>query len=194
MSLIKTASYAARAFAVSAIPALVLVQGCGREVSDEAVPVTVEPSLTAATIGPGDPGWVDEARILAAAEAEPGSWLAHGQTYEELRFSTLTDINRETIGQLGLAWFKDLNNRHRMQATPLVIDGVMYFTDPWSVVYALNAASGEEIWRFDPETDRRSMRYACCGGAVSRGLAAYKGRLFSRDLRRPSRGHRSSDR
>ena len=178
MSLRKTASWAARMFATGAIPALVLVQGCGREVSDEAVPVALEPSLTAPTINAGDPGWVDEARILAAAEAEPGSWLAHGQTYEELRFSTLTDVNRETVGQLGIAWYKDLNNRHRMQATPLVIDGVMYFTDPWSVVYALNAATGEQIWRFDPETDRRSMRYACCGGAVSRGLAAYKGRLY----------------
>ena len=48
-------------------------------------------------------GWVDEARVLAAAEAEPGSWLAHGQTYEELRFSTLTQINRDN-GRASLDW------------------------------------------------------------------------------------------
>ena len=124
------------------------------------------------------PGWVDEARIIAAGEAEPGSWLAHGQTYDELRFSTLTDINRDTVGTLGLAWVKNLDNPFRQQSTPLVIDGVMYFTDPWSVAYAVDAKTGEEIWRFDPETNRDSMRYSCCGGPANRGMAAYKGRLY----------------
>ena len=157
---------------------VLVLLGCGREPVGEPVPTEPEALVPPASINAGDPGWVDEARILAAAEAEPGSWLAHGQTYEELRFSTLTEINRETVPRLGLAWYKDLNNRHRMQSTPLVIDGVLYFTDPWSVAYALDAATGEEIWRFDPETDRRSMRYSCCGGAVNRGLAAYKGRLY----------------
>ena len=126
----------------------------------------------------GGPGWVDEERLRAAATAEPGSWIAHGQTYHELRFPSLAQINRDSIGDLGLAWFKNLNNRHRAQSTPLVIDGMMYFTDAWSVAYAVDAASGEEAWRFDPQTDRRSMRYACCGGAINRGMAAYKGKLY----------------
>ena len=124
------------------------------------------------------PGWVDEARVIAAGKAEPGSWLAHGQTYDELRFSTLTEINRDTVGTLGLAWVKNLDNPFRQQSTPLVIDGVMYFTDPWSVAYAVDAKTGEEIWRFDPETDRNSMRYSCCGGPANRGMAAYKGKLY----------------
>ena len=123
-------------------------------------------------------GWVDERRVLAAADAEPGSWLAHGQTYDELRFPSLTQINRDTVQGLGLAWFKNLRNRHRAQTTPLVIDGVMYFTDAWSVAYAVNAKTGEELWRFDPLTDKRSIRYACCGGAINRGMAAYKGKLY----------------
>ena len=165
---------------LGAFVALIATLGCGREPAGEAPPTTAEPpdAAQSPTIGPDDPGWVDETRILAAAEEEPGSWLAHGQTYEELRFSTLTAVNRDTVARLGLAWYKDLGNRHRMQSTPLVIDGVLYFTDPWSVAYALDAVTGEEIWRFDPETDRRSMRYSCCGGAVNRGLAAYKGRLY----------------
>ena len=123
-------------------------------------------------------GWVDEARVIAAGQAEPGSWLAHGQTYDELRFSTLTEINRDTVDSLGLAWVKNLNIPHRLQATPLVIDGVMYFTDSWSVAYAVDARTGEEIWRFDPETDRGSARYSCCGGPANRGVAAYKGKLY----------------
>ena len=127
---------------------------------------------------PGGPGWVDEVRIARAAQDEPGSWLAHGQTYEELRFPSLTAINRDTVSDLGLAWFKNLDNRHRAQSTPLVIDGFMYFTDAWSVAYAVDAATGEERWRYDPQTDRRSMRYACCGGAINRGMAAYHGLLY----------------
>ena len=123
-------------------------------------------------------GWVDEARVLAAAEAEPGSWLVHGQTYDELRFPSLTQVNRKTVKNLGVAWFKNLGNRHRAQTTPLVIDGVMYFTDAWSVAYAVNAKTGVELWRFDPRTDKRSIRYACCGGAINRGMAAYQGKLF----------------
>ena len=126
----------------------------------------------------GAPGWVDEQRIQAAAQAEPGNWVAHGRTYDELRFPSLTRINRDTVATLGLAWSKDLNNRHRAQSTPLVIDGFMYFTDAWSVAYAVDAVTGTEIWRYDPQTDRRSMRYACCGGALNRGMAAYRGKLY----------------
>ncbi len=159
---------------------LFLAAGCGPSQSTDDAPASspVADGPTEARIRQGEPGWVDEARIAAAAEAEPGSWLAHGQTYSELRYSKLTDINRDTVAGLGLAWHKDLGNRHRMQSTPLVIDGVMYFTDPWSVAYAVDAAAGEERWRFDPQTDRRSMRYSCCGGATNRGMASYKGRLY----------------
>jgi len=138
----------------------------------------VVPPATVQADADRQPGWVDEERLANAAEAEPGSWLAHGQDYDELRFSTLTQINRDSVSGLGVAWYKDLGNRRRMQSTPLVIDGVMYVTDPWSIVYALDAASGEEIWSFDPQTDKRSMRYACCGSAVNRGVAAYKGRIY----------------
>ena len=127
---------------------------------------------------PGGPLWVDAARISVAAQAEPGNWLSHGQDYDELRFPSLTQINRDSVGDLGLLWFKDLDNRHRAQSTALVIDGFMFFTDAWSVAYAVDAVTGEEIWRFDPQTDRRSMRYACCGGALNRGMAAYRGNLY----------------
>ena len=136
----------------------------GPEVLDEAVA--------------GGPGWVDDERMRVAAEAEPGSWVAHGRTYDERRFPALAQINRQTVANLGLAWFKNLRNRHRAQSTPLVIDGVMYFTDAWSVAYAVDAATGAELWRYDPQTDRRSMRYACCGGAINRGMAAYRGKLY----------------
>ena len=166
-------------FCVAGLGALLALAAC-TEPPEEPAP---ELEISATPMG-----WVDEARILAAAEAEPGSWLAHGLDYNERRFSHLTDINRDTIGELGLAWYRDLGNRHRMQATPLVIDGVMYFTDPWSVAYALDTATGEQIWRFDPETDKRSMRYSCCGRRDESRHGGLSRSALLRHIRCPPRG------
>ncbi|MEQ9450190.1 MAG: PQQ-dependent dehydrogenase, methanol/ethanol family [Pseudomonadales bacterium] len=124
-------------------------------------------------------GDVDDARVIAAPTTEPGSWLTHGQTYKEQRFSKLTQINPDNIDQLGLAWHKQIGDFNmRMQGTPLVVDGVMYVTNGWSVVYALDAATGTEIWRHDPQVDRSYVRLACCGPAHNRGVAVYRGKIY----------------
>ena len=65
----------------------------------------------------------------------------------------------------------------RMQGTPLVVDGVMYVSNGWSVIYALDATTGEEIWKYDPEVDSY-IRLACCGPAHNRGVAVYEGKVF----------------
>tara|TARA_B100000579_G_scaffold315841_2_gene265388 strand:+ start:353 stop:2248 length:1896 start_codon:yes stop_codon:yes gene_type:complete len=65
-----------------------------------------------------------------------------------------------------------------MQGTPLVVDGVMYVSNGWSVIYALDATTGEEIWKYDPEVDRSYIRLACCGPAHNRGVAVYEGKVF----------------
>jgi len=122
---------------------------------------------------------VDEERIQRAAVDEPGSWLTYGQSYKEHRFSTLTQIDRDNVHEVGLAWYKDIgSSRERMQGTPLIVDGVMYATNGWSVIYALDARTGAEIWTYDPETDREYVKYSCCGGVVNRGVAVYKGRVY----------------
>ena len=133
----------------------------------ESTPATVSASVALVT---------DE-RINRADVDEPGAWLTYGRTFEEQRFSPLTDINQETVDGLGLAWFKDLNTTRALEATPLVVDGVMYFTSAWSIAYALDAASGEEIWRFDPQVPPGHARKSCCG-VISRGLAVYQGRVY----------------
>ena len=102
--------------------------------------------------------YVDEARIANIDTVEPGSWLSYGRNYEEQRFSPLTAINRETVSGLGLAWHKDLNSYHPMQGTPLVIDGVMYFSTAFNVVYAVNPGNGQEIWSYDPEVPKAEAR------------------------------------
>ncbi len=125
------------------------------------------------------PGFVDDARIIAATAKEPGSWLTYGQSYKEQRFSQLTQISRNNIDELGLAWSKPIGDFNmRMQGTPLVVDGVMYVTNGWSVVFALDAVSGEELWRYDPQVDRSFVRLACCGPAHNRGVAIYQGNVY----------------
>ena len=127
----------------------------------------------------GSPGAgnVDDARIIESAIQEPGSWLTYGQTYKEQRFSQLTQIDADNVNRLGLAWAKTIGDMERMQATPLVVDGVMYVNNGTSVVYALDATTGEEIWSFDPKTDRSFSRYAF-DLPTNRGLAVYKGRVY----------------
>jgi len=125
--------------------------------------------------------FVNDARVANIETAEPGSWLTYGRNYEEQRFSPLTDINRDTVGDLGIAWFKDLNTEHTLQGTPLVIDGVMYLSASFNIVYAVDAKNGDEIWRYDPEVPRTWLRKACCG-PNARGIAAYEGRIYTPTL------------
>ena len=122
-------------------------------------------------------GMIDDERIRNAARDEPGAWLVHGHGFEEQRFSDLAQINQDTVNELGIGWTKDLDTVHAVEATPLVVDGVMYFTSTWNVAFAVDARNGDEIWRYDPEVPGKTARDACCG-IISRGLAVYMGRVY----------------
>ncbi len=141
---------------------------------DEPAPVTDDAVSIEAPV-PGI-GMIDDARINNA-DSEPGNWLAYGRTYEEQRFSPLTSINRENVNQLGLAWVKDMGSSRAQEATPIVVDGIMFLTSSWSRVFAIDAVSGEEVWRYDPEVPGETGRRACCD-VVNRGVAVYKGRVY----------------
>jgi quinohemoprotein ethanol dehydrogenase len=120
---------------------------------------------------------VDGARIIAA-DAEPQNWLSHGRTYSEQRFSPLTQINAQNVAGLGLAWYVDLNSKRALEATPLVVDGILYTSTIWNVILAVDAATGEELWRYDPQSRRDWIRYVCCG-PVNRGVAAWQGKIIT---------------
>jgi quinohemoprotein ethanol dehydrogenase len=122
------------------------------------------------------PANVDGDRI-AAADREPGNWMSHGRTYNEQRFSSLKAIDDKNVSQLGLAWSYDLDTRRGQEATPLVVDGVMYFTTAWSKVISLDAASGSRRWEYDPKVPPEWAVNACCD-VVNRGVAAWKGKVF----------------
>ena len=120
--------------------------------------------------------FIDDERIKNA-ESEPGNWLSFGRTYEEQRFSPLTQVNKETVGQLGLAWYKDMNTNRALEATPIVVDDTMFLSSTWSRVYAVDARTGETKWSYDPEVPGEWARKACCD-VVNRGVAVYKGRVY----------------
>ncbi|MEM6320766.1 MAG: PQQ-dependent dehydrogenase, methanol/ethanol family [Bacteroidota bacterium] len=119
---------------------------------------------------------VDDAALVSAASNQ-GDWLTHGRSYQEDRYSSLTEINKETVKDLGLAWSLDLNVMRGIEATPVVVDGIMYLTGPWSVVWAIDLRKGEKIWEYDPEVPREYGEYACCD-VINRGVALYKGSIF----------------
>lgn len=114
--------------------------------------------------------------------ANADDWAFNGLNRGENRHSPLTDINKDNIDQLGLAWqFNDFVVRGRVhrgnQGTPLVVDGKMYFTGPWSVVYAVNAATGKKLWTYNPEVKGEWARKACCD-VNNKGVAIKDGKLY----------------
>jgi quinohemoprotein ethanol dehydrogenase len=137
--------------------------------------------LALSACGGKPPGGVDKAR-LQAARAEPGQWLSLGRNWQADRFSPLTKLNIDTAGGLGFAWeyeFRSHRGRveHGQEATPLVVDGVIYASGPWGSAIAVDARTGKERWRYDPEVDGSYNRKACCD-VVSRGLQVWKGKVY----------------
>ena len=114
---------------------------------------------------------------IVYAEDLPGDWLTHGRTYSEQRFSPLKQINDHNVSRLGLAWYFDLDTHRGQEATPLVVNGVMYFTSAWSKVFAVNAATGARLWSYDPNVPRSWGANACCD-VVNRGVAIWQGKIY----------------
>ena len=146
---------------------LVLITACGE---------TPEPSGSSAT----------DARAAAVPDSE---WPLHGLNAEEQRYSPLAQINRDNVHRLGLDWSFDLYTRRGVEATPLMVNGTLYVTGSWSMVYALDARTGQLKWFHDPQVDRSFLARGCCD-AVNRGVAwadgkvivgTYDGRLVALD-------------
>jgi quinohemoprotein ethanol dehydrogenase len=151
----------------------VLFCGCQR---DEPA-VTEEPQ---AAVQETRTAWVDAAR-LANADAEPENWMAHGRTTSEQRFSPLDQVHDSNVTELGLAWYVDLDTTRGQEATPIVIDGVMYSTSAWSKVQAVDARTGRLLWQYDPEVPKSWSVRVCCG-VQNRGAAVWKGKVYAGTL------------
>jgi quinohemoprotein ethanol dehydrogenase len=123
------------------------------------------------------PANVDAAR-LQNADAEPQNWFTGGRDKDGSYFSPLATLNADNIKDLGFAWQYNLGDPMRGQeATPTVVDGVMYTSGTWGYVYAVDAATGKELWKYDPKSDYFMGRNPCCD-LVNRGVALWKGKVY----------------
>jgi alcohol dehydrogenase (cytochrome c) len=113
-------------------------------------------------------------RILSA-EREPGNWLTYSGNYKAHRFSPLDQINERNVGTLRPLWAYQTNSLQKFETTPIVVDTVMYVSEPPSNVTALDTRTGRPLWRFRrpmPEDIR-----VCCG-QVNRGVAVLGDRVY----------------
>jgi quinohemoprotein ethanol dehydrogenase len=116
-------------------------------------------------------------RAQGPAQAGANEWLLHGRTEGETRFSPLARINPQTVKDLGLAWSFATETTRGLEATPIVAGGVMYASGSWSIVYAIDARTGKQLWKWDPEVPKATAQKACCD-VVNRGVALYNGRVY----------------
>ncbi|HEX4134151.1 MAG TPA: PQQ-binding-like beta-propeller repeat protein [Bryobacteraceae bacterium] len=125
-------------------------------------------------------GRVDDATLRNAAQSKSGDWLSYGFTPQETRYSPLDQINTSNVSRLGLAWSVEVGpGGGGQEATPLVHNGVIFSTTQWSVVFAVDARTGKEKWRWDPEVNQSAVRSKICCGVVQRGVALYDGRIIA---------------
>lgn len=114
------------------------------------------------------------------ADAMAGSWLSYGRTQSETRYSPLKLIDTTNVSRLGLSWTYALGaGGGNQEGTPLVWNNTIYGITNWSVVFALDARTGKEIWRWDPEINQAATRPKMCCGIVNRGLAMYNAMIFA---------------
>ena len=128
-----------------------------------------------ATISCSNTPSADASKSAGTGTAE---WTMHGGDNNEQRYSPLKQINADNIGQLGLAWYADMAERGQWQTTPLMVDGRLYVTTPWSKLYAFDAATGKALWKYDPQVPRQLAAVSLCCNNSNRGATFWKGKLI----------------
>lgn len=141
-----------------------LVAGCDMVASDSNPAATIDAAERAS-----------EALLKTGGNGD--NWAGIGYSYDEQRFSPLTDINDSNVGDLGIAWFADLEDARGQEATPVVVDGVLYVSHAWSKVTAWDAATGKKLWSYDPKVPGETAVNACCD-VVNRGVAVWGDKVF----------------
>jgi PQQ-dependent dehydrogenase (methanol/ethanol family) len=119
--------------------------------------------------------------LAYAADPSSSDWSVHGHDDAGTRFSPLAQINAGNVKDLGLAWSYSLDSTRGVESTPLVVNGVMYVTAPWSIVHALDARTGKGLWVYDPQVPRTGGYKACCD-VVNRGVAVHEGKVYVASL------------
>ena len=138
--------------------------------------ITLSLAVTTALIAQGR--LVDDTALRKAGTGD--DWVTYRLSQSEARFSRLAQINTRTVGGLVPVWTFELGSGGGGQeATPLVLNGILYVITNWSVVIAIDARTGFERWRADPQVNQIAVRPEICCGIVNRGLATYKGLIIA---------------
>ncbi len=135
--------------------------------------------LAAIAVGTAQPSRPVDDLALKDAGKTGEEWVSYSANWSEQRYSPLDQINASNVSRLGLAWYVDIpaapgRPQTHQEATPLVHDGILYSITPWSIVYAVDARTGKELWRSDPEVNQEVWMSRICCGVVNRGIALYK--------------------
>src|SRR5438132_2757186 len=118
--------------------------------------------------------------VLKNAGKTGEEWLTYGLTLGETRYSPLKQIDTSNVSRLGLAWSYEVGpGGGPQEATPLAWNGSLYGITNWSIVFAVDARTGKEKWRWDPEVNQTAVRSKICCGVVNRGLAFYQGMIIA---------------
>jgi len=118
-------------------------------------------------------------RTGTATDPLPGAWFSYGRDQDETRYSTLKQIDSTNAKRLGLAWSYVMGaGGGNQEGTPLMWNNTLYGITTWSVVFALDARTGKELWRWDPEVNSTTRSAICCGN-VNRGIAIYNGMVIA---------------
>lgn len=145
--------------------------------------ISYDSAFTQGTIAKGSPEHIKavtsavDANSIKANTATSSDWPTVGLDYAETRYSKLKLITTENVKNLGLMWTHNLESSRGVEATPVVVDGIMYVTASWSVVHAIDVRTGKKIWTFDPEVPR-DIGYKGCCDVVNRGVALHRGKIF----------------
>jgi quinohemoprotein ethanol dehydrogenase len=139
-------------------------------------------TLAGTAIFAQQPPVVDSAVLKKAgtpADQFPGSWLTYGKSQGETRYSPLKKIDASNVKGLGLEWTYVVGaGGYNQEGTPLVWNNTIYGSTSWSVVYAVDARTGKQIWRWDPEINEAHS----LGINAARGLALYNGEIYAPGL------------
>jgi PQQ-dependent dehydrogenase (methanol/ethanol family) len=139
---------------------------------------TLIPTVTAQ-----QPRTVDANVLKAAGTANDptaGSWITYGLTQGETRYSPLKQIDASNVAKLGLSWSYELGaGGGNQEGTPLVWNNTIYGITTWSVVFAVDARTGKQLWRWDPEMNQAAVRAKMCCGVLNRGIALSNGLIIA---------------
>jgi len=136
--------------------------------------------LLLAWVAPGQqPRRIDDAALKNAGKTGE-EWLSYGLTPGETRYSPLKQIDTTNVGRLGLNWLYEIGpGGGNQEGTLLMANGTLYGITNWSIVYAVDARTGKEKWRWDPEVNRPAVQPKVCCGVVNRGIAIYENNIIA---------------